>query len=55
MLTAAQSVVTRDIAAQAASRGLTGPQVGGLIHQERVRAVAQWLQEEKQVTEPGQK
>ncbi|KQO25239.1 multifunctional CCA addition/repair protein [Acidovorax sp. Leaf78] len=55
VLAAAQSVVTRDIAAQAASRGLTGPQVGGLIHQERVRAVAQWLQEEKQVTEPGQK
>ncbi|CAN7215918.1 multifunctional CCA addition/repair protein [Acidovorax sp. LjRoot194] len=55
VLAAAQSVVTRDIAALAASRGLTGPQVGGLIHQERVRAVAQWLQEEKQVTEPGQK
>ncbi|MFI8618207.1 multifunctional CCA addition/repair protein [Acidovorax sp. NPDC077693] len=55
VLAAAQSVVTRDIAAQAASRGLTGPQVGGLIHQERVRAVAQWLQDEKQVTEPGQK
>ena len=43
VLGAAQSVVTREIAAQAAAKGLSGPQVGGLIHQARVEAVAQWL------------
>ena len=44
-LAAAQSVVTREIAAQAAARGVSGPRVGALIHQARVEAVAQWLQE----------
>lgn len=44
VLAAAQSVVTRDIAAQAASQGRAGPQIGALIHQARVQAVAQWLQ-----------
>ena len=44
VLAAVQSVVTRDIAAQAAAKGLAGPQVGALIHQARVEAVAQWLQ-----------
>ena len=44
MLTAVQSVVTRDIAAQAAAKGVSGPKVGALIHQARVAAVAQWLQ-----------
>jgi tRNA nucleotidyltransferase (CCA-adding enzyme) len=43
VLGAAQSVVTRDIAAQAAAKGLSGPQVGDLIHQARAHAVAQWL------------
>lgn len=43
VLAAVQSVVTREIAAQAAAKGLSGPQVGGLIHQARVEAVAQWL------------
>jgi len=43
VLAAAQSVVTRDIAAKAAAKGLAGPQVGDLIHQARVQAVAQWL------------
>ncbi len=43
VLGAVQSVVTREIAAQAAARGQSGPQVGGLIHQARVEAVAQWL------------
>ena len=43
VLGAVQSVVTREIAAQAAAKGLSGPQVGGLIHQARVEAVAQWL------------
>ena len=43
MLAAVQSVVTREIAAQAAAKGLSGPQVGGLIHQARVAAVVQWL------------
>jgi tRNA nucleotidyltransferase (CCA-adding enzyme) len=38
-----QSVVTRDIAAHAAAHGLAGPQVGQLIHQARIEAVAQWL------------
>lgn len=44
MLAAVQSVITREIAAQAAARGQSGPQVGALIHQARVEAVAQWLQ-----------
>lgn len=43
VLAAAQSVVTREVAAKAAAKGLTGPQVGDLIHQARVQAVAQWL------------
>lgn len=43
VLVAAQSVVTREIAAKAAAKGLTGPQVGDQIHQARVQAVAQWL------------
>ncbi|EJE51579.1 tRNA nucleotidyltransferase/poly(A) polymerase [Acidovorax sp. CF316] len=43
VLAAAQSVVTREIAAKAAAKGLSGPQVGDLIHQARVQAVAQWL------------
>ena len=43
-LAAVQSVITREIAAQAASKGQSGPQVGALIHQARVEAVAQWLQ-----------
>ncbi len=43
-LAAVQSVITREIAAQAAARGQSGPQVGALIHQARVEAVAQWLQ-----------
>ena len=44
VLAAVQSVVTREIAAQAAARGQSGAQVGALIHQARVEAVAQWLQ-----------
>ena len=44
VLAAVQSVVTREIAAHAAAKGVTGPQVGALIHQARVEAVAQWLQ-----------
>ena len=43
VLAAAQSVVTREIAAKAAAKGLSGRQVGDLIHQARVEAVAQWL------------
>jgi len=43
VLGAVQSVVTREIAAQAAAKGQSGPQVGALIHQARVEAVAQWL------------
>lgn len=43
VLGAVQSVVTREIAAQAAAKGQCGPQVGALIHQARVEAVAQWL------------
>ena len=42
-LAAVQSVVTREIAAQAAARGQSGAQVGALIHKARVEAVAQWL------------
>ncbi|MFN7855592.1 MAG: HD domain-containing protein, partial [Acidovorax sp.] len=44
VLSAVQGVVTRDIAATAEARGLSGPQVGALIHQARVAAVGQWLQ-----------
>jgi tRNA nucleotidyltransferase (CCA-adding enzyme) len=40
VLTAAQSVVTADIAAQAQADGLSGPTVGARIHQARVNAVA---------------
>jgi len=43
VLAAAQSLVTRDIAAHAAAKGVSGPQVGALIHQARVDVVAQWL------------
>ena len=43
-LGAVQAVVTRDIAADAAARGMSGPQVGTLIHQARVAAVGQCLQ-----------
>jgi tRNA nucleotidyltransferase (CCA-adding enzyme) len=43
VLAAVQSVVTREIAAKAAAKGVTGPQVGEWIHQARVEAVAQWL------------
>jgi tRNA nucleotidyltransferase (CCA-adding enzyme) len=43
VLDAVQSVVTRDIAANAAAKGVSGPQVGALIHQARVESVAQWL------------
>ncbi|RYF02173.1 MAG: multifunctional CCA addition/repair protein [Comamonadaceae bacterium] len=42
-LAAAQSVVTREIAEQAAERGLSGPQVGRLIQEARTQALAQWL------------
>ncbi|RQO82478.1 multifunctional CCA addition/repair protein [Acidovorax sp. FJL06] len=45
VLAAVQAVVTRDIAAQAATQGIGGPQVGALIHQARVEAVARWLHE----------
>ncbi|WP_462390989.1 multifunctional CCA addition/repair protein [Acidovorax sp. Q11] len=45
VLAAVQAVVTREIAAQAAAKGQSGPQVGALIHQARVKAVAQWLGE----------
>lgn len=43
VLAAMQGVVTREIAAKAAAKGIQGPQVGELIHQARVEAVAQWL------------
>ncbi|CAN7209171.1 multifunctional CCA addition/repair protein [Acidovorax sp. LjRoot74] len=43
VLAAVQAVVTREIAAQAAAKGQSGPQVGARIHQARVEAVAQWL------------
>ncbi len=42
-LAAVQSVVTSEVAAQAAERGLSGPKVGELIHAARVRAVQAWL------------
>ena len=45
VLAAVQSVATRDIAALAAAKGVSGPKVGELIHQARAGAVAQWLQE----------
>ena len=41
--------VLQDIAAQAASRGQAGPQIGALIHHARVQAVAQWVQTSAQV------
>ena len=43
VLAAVQSVVTREIAAKAAAKGVSGPQVGDWIHQAWVEAVAQWL------------
>jgi tRNA nucleotidyltransferase (CCA-adding enzyme) len=42
-LAAAQSVATSVIAANAASKGVTGQKVGELIHTARVEAVARWL------------
>ena len=39
-LHAVQAVVTRDIAAQAAEKGLSGPKIGTLIHEARIAAVA---------------
>lgn len=42
-LAAAQSVATSVIAANAASKGVTGQKVGELIHAARVEAVAAWL------------
>ena len=42
-LAAVQSVATSVIAANAASKGVTGPKVGELIHAARVEAVAAWL------------
>ncbi|WCM89111.1 multifunctional CCA addition/repair protein [Acidovorax sp. NCPPB 3576] len=43
VLSAAQSVVTAEIAARAAAAGAAGPQVGEWIREARVRAVAGWL------------
>lgn len=40
-LSAAQSVATQEIAGQAQSRGLKGPEVGRLIHEARIAAVDQ--------------
>ena len=42
-LAAVQSVATSVIASHAASKGVTGQKVGGLIHAARVEAVAAWL------------
>jgi tRNA nucleotidyltransferase (CCA-adding enzyme) len=42
-LAAAQSVATSVIAANAATKGVTGQKVGELIHTARVEAVARWL------------
>ncbi|MDP2769526.1 MAG: multifunctional CCA addition/repair protein [Giesbergeria sp.] len=42
-LVAVQSVATSVIAASAASKGVTGPKVGEMIHAARVQAVADWL------------
>ena len=39
-LHAVQAVVTRDIAAHAAEKGLSGPKIGTLIHEARIAAVA---------------
>ncbi|AYM98849.1 multifunctional CCA addition/repair protein [Acidovorax sp. 1608163] len=52
VLAAVQSVITREIAAKAAAKGVTGPQVGDLIHQARVEAVAQWLRATPAPTPP---
>ncbi len=41
-LVAVQSVATATIAANAAAAGITGPKVGELIHDARVKAVAAW-------------
>ena len=43
VLAAVQSVATATIAANAASAGVAGPQVGEMIHAARVKAVAAWL------------
>ncbi|MFY3383743.1 multifunctional CCA addition/repair protein [Paracidovorax sp. MALMAid1276] len=43
VLGAVQAVSTREIVAQAAAKGLSGPQVGKQIELARVAAVAQWL------------
>ncbi len=42
-LAAVQSVATGAVAARAAAAGVTGPQVGALVHAARVQAVADWL------------
>lgn len=47
-LRAAQSVASAEIAAQAAARGLAGPQLGAQIRQARAAALAQWLEREAQ-------
>jgi tRNA nucleotidyltransferase (CCA-adding enzyme) len=54
VLAAVQSVVTREIAAKAAAKGVTGPHVGEWIHQARVEAVAQWLRTTADATAPAQ-
>lgn len=43
-LHAALAVITRDIAAQAAAQGLSGPKVGERIHQARAEAVQRWME-----------
>lgn len=43
VLAVVQSVATATIAANAASAGVAGPQVGEMIHAARVKAVAAWL------------
>jgi tRNA nucleotidyltransferase (CCA-adding enzyme) len=43
-LDAVLAVATEPIAAHAISTGASGPKIGELITQERVRALAQWLQ-----------
>ena len=53
VLAAVQSVITREIAAKAAAKGVTGPQVGDWIHQARVEAVAQWLRATPAPTPPA--
>jgi tRNA nucleotidyltransferase (CCA-adding enzyme) len=53
VLAAVQGVVTREIAAKAAAKGIQGPQVGELIHQARVEAVAQWLRAAQTAQSPS--